>query len=106
MQARDLPRILSTNSTRQQHRLQLQRHQLQPQRRRRLQRRHQQHQFQEINHLNQQDVSLLVVDKPDSAWIQGNTGARFFNAASGGASSQDTALLTSGSFLMMSSSGL
>ena len=39
----DLCRVLSA---RQQHRLQLQRHQLQPQRRRRLQRRHQQHQFQ------------------------------------------------------------
>ena len=67
---------------------------------------HQQHQFQEINHLSQQDVSLLVVDKPDSAWIQGNTGARFLGSMGTGGGALDTALLTSGSFLMMSSSGL
>ena len=60
----DLCRVLCA---RQQHRLQLQRHQLQPQRRRRLQRRHQQHQFQpqrrrrlQIRLQQQQEKNTLI----------------------------------------------
>ncbi len=67
---------------------------------------HEKHSFLEINHLSQQDVSLLVVQKPDTTWIQGNVGARFLGTVGGSGSGLDTALLTSGSFLMMSSNGL